>query len=282
LVEQSLRDAAGSTFQSRVFADYEAVHAALADIPLLVPPGLASDQKGALAGQFIVSDSLAGSIEPLPVASLLAGACFLGMDSDAEAARNMLRQGRCDFVVNTLDEALRILKNELRQRKPVAVCLTGEVPSLLQEMADRGVAPQLLFHVRSAREYPAITRLQDYGALLCAAHNLGGLLNRPPNADGELTQWTLPRGNAASLARVDAVAREVLPENDRKRRRWLEAAARYLPRELPPVRIASLTPSELERFADGVCARVMSRDVPGPVDITSGTQKMSLDAESAA
>ncbi len=275
-----VQDIAGVGFQQRVFAAYEALNSALADAPSF--PDSVSEQKGALAGQFIVSDTLTAEAEPLPVASLLSGACYLGMDESAEAARAMLRLGRCDFVVNSLDEALRILKNELRQHKPVAVCLSGEVPVFIQEMADRGVAPQLLLHVLSPREYPALGRLRETGTKLCETASLTEPIHRPPNASGELTQWVLPSGNAASLARVDAVAREVLPETDRARRRWLEAAGRYLPRELPPTRIASFTQHELQRFADAVSARVMSRDVPGPVQITSGSVQMELDSESAA
>ncbi len=273
-------------FQSRVYASYEAIHSALESLPLdfqaFAQPSNADEPKGALAGQFLVSDSLQGESETLPLAALIAGACFLGMDPNVEVARDMLRHGRCDFVVNSLDEALRILKNELRQKKPVAVCLSGDVPLFIQEMADRGVAPQLLLHVLPVAEYPAFARLRETGTKLCEAASLAHLQGRAGNADGELTRWELPKGTSTMLARLDAVAREVIPASNRKRRRWLEAASRYLPRATPPARIASLTSAELERFVDGISARLMSGDVAGPVSLTVDGQTMVLGNEAVA
>jgi urocanate hydratase len=269
-------------FQSRVFAAYEAIHAALDHLPLYPSSPTSPEQKGALAGQFIVSDSVSGVAATLPQACLLGGACYLGMDANAEAARDMLRHGRCDFVVNSMDEALRILKNELRQKKPVAVCLSGDVPVYIQEMADRGVSPQLFMHALSPKEYPAFARLHDTGTKLCETSGLEDLLGRAPNEDGALTRWTLPSGNAAVLARLDAVARDILPAADRKRRRWLEAAARYLPRQLPPSRIASLTEAEMERFVDAISARLMSGDIPGTVNLAIDDHEMVLGHEAVA
>jgi urocanate hydratase len=267
-------------FQSQVYASYEAVHAALA---ALVPAYSATAElKGALSGQFIVADSLLGLAGTLPLASVMAGACFLGMDEDAETVRDMLRHGRCDFVVNSLDEALRILKNELRQKKPVAVCMSGVVPAILQEMSDRGVAPQLLMHTLPVVNYPAMQRLRKNGALLLETAGLQGMTLRPPNADGALTHWTLPHGNASMLARLDVIARDCIPESDRKRRRWLESATRYLPREFPPSRVASLKQPELERFVDCISARLMVREIAGPVNISVDGQQIVLGNEAVA
>lgn len=267
-------------FQSQVFASYEAIHQALADrVPADAPASAGpAELKGVLAGQFIVSDSLTGLAETLPLASVLAGACFLGLENNTAACREMLRTGRCDFVVNSLDEALRILKNELRQKKPVSVCLSGNVPAVLQQMADRGVAPDLLMHTLPADEYPALRRMAETGALLCRTSGLAQQQGRPANADGELTWWSLPRGNAAMLARLDAVARDIVPAADRKRRRWLESASRFLPRSNPPFRVASFIPPELERLLDAISSRLMSGDITGPVNINVEGKTMALGA----
>ena len=53
------------------------------------------------------------------------------------------RAGYLDFVVNTLDEALRALKNEVRQKRPLSVGLIADVQATLAEMAERGVQPDL-------------------------------------------------------------------------------------------------------------------------------------------
>src|ERR1700722_17524980 len=59
------------------------------------------------------------------VAANIAGAASLGVDAHVDRAKLALRQGICDFMVNSLDEALRILKNEIRKKQPVAVALVS-------------------------------------------------------------------------------------------------------------------------------------------------------------
>ena len=47
-------------------------------------------------------------------------------------------------MVNNLDEALRILKNEVRKKQPVSVCLEGDLAATLHEAVERGLQPDLL------------------------------------------------------------------------------------------------------------------------------------------
>jgi hypothetical protein len=51
---------------------------------------------------------------------------------------------RADFLVTSLDEALRILKNEIRKREAVAVCVAAAPRPWRCEMLERGVLPDLL------------------------------------------------------------------------------------------------------------------------------------------
>ena len=53
------------------------------------------------------------------------------------------REGCCTFNVTSLDEALRIVKNEVRQRHAISVGLRGDrAEAGLQQMVERGVQPQ--------------------------------------------------------------------------------------------------------------------------------------------
>ena len=52
-----------------------------------------------------------------------AGAATLTASASAEAGKQAMREGVVDFLVTTLDEALRILKNEVRKHETVAVCV---------------------------------------------------------------------------------------------------------------------------------------------------------------
>ena len=63
----------------------------------------------------------------LPAAVSIAGGTSLLLDPDAAAVKSVFRHGGVDFVVNTLDEALRVLKNEIRKHRPLSVALEGAV-----------------------------------------------------------------------------------------------------------------------------------------------------------
>ena len=74
------------------------------------------------------------------MAASVAGAATLAIDADAEAMKAALRRGELDFVVNTLDEALRTLKNQMRQKRPLSVGTDLRMWSAtLAELASRGV-----------------------------------------------------------------------------------------------------------------------------------------------
>ena len=77
------------------------------------------------------------------LAGIVAGAACLTIEERAEVCRAAMRVGACDFVVNTVDEALRVLKNEVRQRKPISVGLELGTEDALRELRERGVLPQL-------------------------------------------------------------------------------------------------------------------------------------------
>jgi len=129
----------------------------------------------------------------------IAGGTSLALDADAAAMKAAMRAGHLDFVVNSLDEALRALKNEVRQKRPLAVGLIAQVNATLTEMSERGVAPDL--------------RLDSEG---CAQAS--------PRGD----EHFFPTKDAAALREIDTGLAEVLPQEDRVRRRWLQHAPQFL------------------------------------------------------
>ena len=62
-----------------------------------------ADWRGAL----VLGCGLSAGGEAFSIAANIAGAGFLGVDSRPEVCRATLRSGACDFVVNSVDEALR-------------------------------------------------------------------------------------------------------------------------------------------------------------------------------
>jgi urocanate hydratase len=107
---------------------------------------------GELAGKLIVSGGMGGMGGAQPLAATMTGACFLGIDVDAERIKKRLKTGYCEFMVNNLDEALRILKNAVRKKEAISVGLVGNCADVIPELAERGVLPDILTDQTSAHD----------------------------------------------------------------------------------------------------------------------------------
>ena len=105
-----------------------------------------------LAGKLIVSGGMGGMGGAQPLAATMTGAAFLGIDVDAERIKKRLKTGYCDFMVTTLDEASRILKNAVRKKENVSVGLVGNCADVIPELAERGVLPDILTDQTSAHD----------------------------------------------------------------------------------------------------------------------------------
>jgi urocanate hydratase len=107
---------------------------------------------GDLTGKLIVSGGMGGMGGAQPLAATMTGAVFLGIDVDPERIKKRLKTGYCDFMVTTLDEALRILKNAVRKKENVSVGLVGNCADIIPELAERGVVPDILTDQTSAHD----------------------------------------------------------------------------------------------------------------------------------
>src|SRR5881409_641492 len=107
---------------------------------------------GSLKGKLVVSGGMGGMGGAQPLAATMNGAAFLGIDVDPERIKRRLKTGYCDFMVTTLDEALRILKNAVRKGEATSVGLVGNCADLIPELAKRGVVPDLLTDQTSAHD----------------------------------------------------------------------------------------------------------------------------------
>jgi len=107
---------------------------------------------GDLSGKLIVSGGIGRNGGAQPLAATMTGAAFLGIDADPERIKKRLKTGYCDFMVTTLDEALRILKNAVRKKENVSVGLVGNCADIIPELAERGVVPDILTDQTSAHD----------------------------------------------------------------------------------------------------------------------------------
>lgn len=169
----------------------------------------------------------------MSLASSVAGAVCLTLEADPEVLRASMRRGTCDFVVNTLDEALRAIKNEIRQGKPLAVGLLGDPGRLLDDIVERGVAPRLF---AAAGRYPEhARRLAGFGAELLSLYSgAAGVLTLDEALRGAALAWALESfafPTSAELRAFEARAFAMLSPADTLRRQWLLSAGRLFPRE---------------------------------------------------
>ncbi|MGD1154958.1 MAG: urocanate hydratase [Terriglobia bacterium] len=105
-----------------------------------------------LAGKLAVTGGMGGMGGAQPLAATLNGAAFLGIEVDAERIKRRIRTGYCDICVNSLDEAIRILKNAVRQKQALSVGLVGNCADVIPELARRGIVPDLLTDQTSAHD----------------------------------------------------------------------------------------------------------------------------------
>ena len=147
-----------------------------------------------LGGKLLSAGELTSESARLIRAANVAGAASLTATADPVMQRATIREAIADFLVTDLDEALRILKNEIRKRQTVAVCISVAPEVIEKEMLERGVLPDL-------RAPIAPQRLQQDQIFLA-------LVDPPAN--------------------FEARAVALISESDEIARRWLRLSPRYL------------------------------------------------------
>jgi threonine dehydrogenase-like Zn-dependent dehydrogenase len=211
------------------------------------------------AGALVLVCGLGARGSAVSTACNIAGAVCLAIDPRPEACRAALLSGACDFVVNTVDEALRILKNQIRQRRPVSVALEAAPDAAVGELIDRGMLPELFTELRSDTDLLQPTTrdraLQSFMPLGTLIVDFGGSLAGVAeviDASAILESATTERGlklesfefeSAEALRAFDARLLAAISPED-ARHRWCVAAPRFFHRERPHRRVVFLTVEE--------------------------------------
>jgi hypothetical protein len=203
-----------------------------------------------LGGELLYAAELAPS-RALLVAANIAGAASLAATADAAAQRQAIRDGVIDFLVNSLDEALRILKNEIRKRQPVAVCISLASEAIEEEMQERGVLPDLF----SAKIVP---EPQPELLILCTVRQAPVL-------------W---------LPKLDAIAMNCLEIDKPKNMgapgpshlgtwetRWVKLAPRYLGRLAHGLRLYPLSEAGAANFIAEVNQKAEIKEITTAIEI---------------
>jgi hypothetical protein len=220
-------------------------------------------ETASLAGRLLLLDGLDDEGDALLVAASIAGAASLALETRMEAVRHCVRNGIVDFAVITLDEALRILKNEIRKQQPIAVLLEREPAGVLAEMVARGAQPDVF---RWTAPEPAIDTLKERGA-----RALPLPLQADPDPAREVS-WRAGNGGSAALRQLDLLACQILPQQDAGRQNWISRAPRYLSRALRLERSVAMSAAEYTTFLAAVQERAHQGTLAAAVEVEAGGQ----------
>jgi urocanate hydratase len=238
-----------------------------------------------LAGRLVACIGFGQQGAELALATTIAGGAFLGIDSSSEHLKAAVRNGSCDFMVNTLDESLRVLKNELRKQKALSVGLLGDASAILPAMVDRGVQPDLIADTASSESEAASGMQRD--ALLQLIERGARNLNTQTEKFSRPTErievvWTAD--TIMDLKRMDTFALEQLPPEDTIRRRWLHQASGCFHRQRPLQRVLDLQPAELTPLLSAFQNAVSTATIQASVSVdwqTADGSKHSMDLQRA-
>jgi urocanate hydratase len=215
-------------------------------------------------GALVVACGLGPGGAALSIAANVACAGCVIVDSRTEVCRAAMRFGACDFLVNSVDEALRALKNEIRKGKPVSVALEMDEAAALAELVDRGVLPELFTAFRSDEQTTAVAdaarrfadRFANMGALIVDFDGELAAMEGAVESARRLDDFTrrcqlhlesFLFASAEELRDFDARMLEIVPGAD-QRHRWAATAPRFFHRERPFRRVVYLKAEECGRL----------------------------------
>jgi urocanate hydratase len=214
----SMTDAQGGGFQQQVLWRFTAL--------LLL--------RESWAGELLLGAGLDENGAALALAAHIAGAVCLSVDADAERVKAAQRRGACDFAVNSLDEALRTMKNEVRLGRALSVGLLGNPEAMIAEMEERGVLPAI------AAGFAA----EVLGSKTASFSGMDALAEEWAGEHG-LRMCFVSASGLGDLMALDEALKRVVGE-DRLRMRWLERGAQHFRRERPLGRAVWLNQAEAE------------------------------------
>jgi hypothetical protein len=224
------------------------------------------DLEPGLGGNLLYAGELDATGRALLVAANIAGAASLAATADEAAQKLAIRDGVADFLVTSLNEALRILKNQIRKRETVAVCIASAPETVEHEMLERGVLPDLL---RAADVLSAHSPFVSQGARQ--------ILPPTPANDSIQLIWRVASAPALWLPKLDAIAIDCLQPDAWPARRWLRLAPRYMGRMSQSVRLLLRDREFKADFIERVRVEVERGKIGVPVEIQGSGQGTSVE-----
>jgi urocanate hydratase len=107
---------------------------------------------GSLAGKFIFSAGLGGMGGAQPLAAVIAGGVFLGVDVDITRIQKRLDTRYLDVVATDLDDALKRVAEACSKKQAISIGLVGNAAEVLPELIRRNKVPDVVTDQTSAHD----------------------------------------------------------------------------------------------------------------------------------
>jgi urocanate hydratase len=107
---------------------------------------------GDLSGKWILTAGLGGMGGAQPLAATMAGASMLAIECQHSRIEKRLETRYLDVAADDLEKALEIIRQSVREKKPVSVGLAGNACEILPELLKRGIRPDALTDQTSAHD----------------------------------------------------------------------------------------------------------------------------------
>jgi len=107
---------------------------------------------GSLKGKFVLTAGLGGMGGAQPLSITMNEGVGLVVEVDKDRAERRRAIGYVDRVVDTLEEAMTLVEEAVREQEPLSVGLVGNAADIYPELVTRGVIPDVVTDQTSAHE----------------------------------------------------------------------------------------------------------------------------------
>ena len=107
---------------------------------------------GSLRGKFILTAGMGGMSGAQPLAVTMNEGVILDVEVDRRRIERRIKQGFCDTMTDSLDEAIKLVMEAKREQRPLSVGLVGNASETHPELLKRGIIPDALTDQTSAHD----------------------------------------------------------------------------------------------------------------------------------
>ncbi|MDI6840562.1 MAG: urocanate hydratase [bacterium] len=107
---------------------------------------------GSLKGKFILTAGMGGMGGAQPLAATMNEGVILDVEVDRKKIERRVRQGFCDKIVESLDSAIKLVNEAVKNKRPLSIGLVGNASETHPELVKMGIIPDVLTDQTSAHD----------------------------------------------------------------------------------------------------------------------------------